>query len=135
MPKFVHRSGPQVGAVVPTKTPRIVFGRADDCDVVLADANVSRRHAQAIEQDGLVMLVDLGSSNGTYVNEFPISQVFLMEGDLVRLGETVLEFSEESSPREMPVSTPAPSPAPSPAGPTPGWRTSRPRTSTPSASP
>lgn len=96
MPKFVYRSGTEAGTAIPVKSPKTVFGRADECDVVLADANVSRRHAQAIEQDGLVMLVDLSSSNGTFVNELPISQVFLMEGDLVRLGETVLEFSEES---------------------------------------
>ena len=95
MAKFTLKSGNQPGREIRMEGPRLVFGRAEDCDVVIADSNISRRHAQAIVLNDLVSMMDLGSSNGTFVNELPISRVFLMDGDEVRLGETVLVFSEE----------------------------------------
>jgi len=94
MPKFIVKSGANAGLEIPLTGKRLVFGRSDECDVVLTDGNVSRVHAHAIVLDGLVALVDLNSSNGTYVNELPISRILLMDGDEVRLGETVLVFSD-----------------------------------------
>ncbi|MBX7244863.1 MAG: FHA domain-containing protein, partial [Candidatus Sumerlaeaceae bacterium] len=123
MPKFIVKQGAQPGQEVSFAGNRIVFGRADDCEVVVADANVSRHHAQAVILDGLVAVVDLNSSNGTYVNELPISRVFLMDGDEVRLGETILVFCDDSgmgrdfgamaasSPRLRPVSNSGTMPA------------------------
>lgn len=68
----------------------LVIGR-DGCDVNLADPLVSRRHASfAANREGGLSVRDLGSSNGTFVNERPISaERALAAGDEVRIGDTV----------------------------------------------
>lgn len=71
----------------------ITIGRQTDADIVLIDPKASRLHARVlIEGDG-VAIEDLGSSNGTHVNEERITgTVTLKEGDTVRIGETVWRF-------------------------------------------
>lgn len=95
MPKFIALEGVNPGQEIPINGKLLVFGRSDDCDVVLTDPNVSRRHAHAVTLNGMVAVVDLGSSNGTLVNGIPISRIFLMDGDELTLGGTVLQFVEE----------------------------------------
>ena len=85
MPGFIVKYGSDPGKMIPMNSQRLLFGRADDCDVVVDDPNVSRHHASALLLNGLVMLVDLNSSNGTLVNELPISRIFLSDGDEIRL--------------------------------------------------
>ncbi|MCX7626292.1 MAG: sigma 54-interacting transcriptional regulator [Candidatus Sumerlaeaceae bacterium] len=92
MPKFVVRTGPQTGTEIEMRGERLLFGRSEECDVVLADPNVSRNHAQVLELNGMVLLYDLNSSNGTFVNDIPISRTFLMDGDEIRIGNTVFKF-------------------------------------------
>lgn len=70
----------------------LVFGRDPGCDVVLSDPSVSRRHARAVFRDGSWMLQDLGSTNGTAVNEVRIGRCELRPGDLVGLGEARLRI-------------------------------------------
>jgi len=95
MPKFIVTQGAQPGQEINIQGKLLVFGRSEECDVVLADPNVSRRHAHAVILNGMVAVVDLGSSNGTLVNGIPISRIFLMDGDEVRLGGTTLQFAED----------------------------------------
>lgn len=95
MAKFILTQGDQPGREIPVEGKMVVFGRSDDCDVVLVDPNVSRRHAHAIILNGMVAVVDLGSSNGTLVNGIPISRIFLMDGDELQLGGTTLLFVED----------------------------------------
>jgi ABC transport system ATP-binding/permease protein len=68
----------------PIKTLRI--GRADDNDVVLADLNVSRHHAELRNMGGRYEIVDLGSHNGTYLNGQRITRAPVTERDLVGIG-------------------------------------------------
>lgn len=68
----------------------IEIGRAADCGLVLADTRVSRHHARLRGRDGLLVLTDLGSTNGTYVNEQRVREVVLGAGDRIQLGETRL---------------------------------------------
>jgi predicted component of type VI protein secretion system len=69
--------------------PGTTIGR-EGCDVVLADPEVSRNHATIRELDGAPAIEDLGSTNGTFVNDRRISGVEqLKDGDVVRLGNTV----------------------------------------------
>ena len=56
------------GTVVPL-SERVVLGRHPDCDVVLHDPQVSRRHAEVRLVSGRHMLLDLSSSNGTWIDE------------------------------------------------------------------
>src|SRR5690349_9852811 len=64
----------------------VSFGRADENTVVLNSNNVSRRHAVLKAQDGGVILKDLQSTNGTYVNQDRITQVSLSSGADFRIG-------------------------------------------------
>lgn len=71
-----------------------VVGRDSTCDIVLEDGSVSRNHLQlAVEDDGSCRIVDLNSTNGTYVNGMRIrGNVLLKIGDEVLLGNIKLEW-------------------------------------------
>jgi len=103
----IVRSPPAVLQVVePGRAPRRVtvsgepvhVGRAPECDLVLRDSKVSRRHARLTARDGVLVLADLGSMNGTFVNGHRVSEVALGAGDRVVVGETTLIL--ESTPGE-----------------------------------
>ena len=65
------------------------LGRSEECDMIINHESLSRRHAEiGIEQEKLV-LKDLGSTNGTFVDDREISQVALSPGDTFRLGSDV----------------------------------------------
>lgn len=73
------------------------LGRDRSNDVQLADHEVSRRHAEIRTDPEGFLLVDLGSSNGTYVNGRRVTRQHLVSGDRVQLGRTLLLFTD--SPR------------------------------------
>jgi hypothetical protein len=68
------------------------LGRMADCDVVIPDPGVSRHHAEIRRTEDGFVLHDLGSTNGTMVNEATIGERELEEGDRITIGHTVLEF-------------------------------------------
>lgn len=83
------------GSVVkefPLEADRLVIGRLEDSDVQIPDPGASRRHAEVRRDGEEYVLVDLGSTNGTLVNEAPVSERTLEEGDRITIGRTVLEF-------------------------------------------
>jgi len=69
------------------------IGRDSSNLVSIEDGKASREHAKVRFADGVYSLVDLGSSNGTYLNDRQVSgQVPLSDGDLIRIGDTTLAF-------------------------------------------
>jgi SARP family transcriptional regulator, regulator of embCAB operon len=78
------------GVVLELGSRTWVIGRHPDCDVVLADPEVSRRHAELRPVVGGYDLVDLGSSNGTRVGADEITRRPLRDGDVVTVGSTDL---------------------------------------------
>ena len=76
----------------PLAKERVVIGRLAESDVVVSDPAASRRHAEIRRQDGQYVISDLGSTNGTRVNEAAIGERTLEEGDRISIGRTVLEF-------------------------------------------
>jgi hypothetical protein len=80
--------------VYPLDKELVTLGRMPDCDVVLQDPGASRRHAEIRRSDGEFVVADLGSTNGTMVNEATVSEQALREGDRITIGRTVLEFRE-----------------------------------------
>lgn len=75
---------------VPVSGATIHIGRGADCELVLHDSKVSRRHARLVARDGVLVLTDLGSTNGTMVNGHRVSEVVLGSGDRIELGESTL---------------------------------------------
>jgi hypothetical protein len=71
---------------------RMVIGRSRECDIQIADPNVSRRHAELRREGSAFWLVDLGSTNGIDVNGRRQHRTKLSDGDRVTLGTTELVF-------------------------------------------
>jgi hypothetical protein len=78
------------------KQRRVVIGRSRDCDIQLADANVSRRHAELRQEGASYWIVDLGSTNGMEVNGKRVKRAKLSSGDTITLGSTEVTFSRET---------------------------------------
>jgi Protein of unknown function (DUF3662)/FHA domain len=74
---------------------RVVIGRSRDCDIQLADSNVSRRHAELRQEGTAYWIVDLDSTNGIEVNGRRLKRAKLEDGDRVKLGATELVFHRE----------------------------------------
>lgn len=80
-------------------TDRIVAGRNPDSDLVLVEGHPSRRHAQLTNRDGDVWLEDLGSANGTFLNDAAVTtSVKLKSGDRIRFDEEQWELTTISPP-------------------------------------
>jgi len=73
----------------------VAIGRLPECDIVISDPGASRRHATITRDDGEYVLTDLGSTNGTIVNDEPVGEHVLSDGDRITIGNTVLEFRRE----------------------------------------
>ena len=72
----------------------LTVGRAAGCGVTIEDNYVSHLHARVFRRDGQVWIEDLGSTNGTYLNQEKVSAPALVHrGDRIQVGETVLELS------------------------------------------
>ena len=90
---FLVRSGGLMGRRLPVKTPVVNLGRADYNDIVLPDPSVSTSHAKLQRREGVWVLVDLDSTNGTFVEGERVSgEAPLGPGAMVRLGDVQLLF-------------------------------------------
>ena len=88
----VMRAETERGQRFKLRTGGHVIGRNGDADIVIDDPYASEFHARLGLQDGKVVLHDLGSTNGTYVNGRRVSvPTSLTKGDAVQIGKTILE--------------------------------------------
>lgn len=103
--QLVMRSGPTPGKVYPLKKEEMFIGRDVGNDVVINDAEVSRRHSRLSMQAGGFIVEDLGSTNGTAVNgERLTSRHVLRVGEVVSFGEHVaLVFEAVADDKEATV--------------------------------
>jgi hypothetical protein len=74
---------------------RVVLGRSRDCDIQLADPNVSRRHAELRQEGSGYWVIDLDSTNGTQVNGKRVTRAKLDSGDRITIGSTDLLFERK----------------------------------------
>jgi predicted component of type VI protein secretion system len=85
-----------------------VVGRHDDCQLRIKSSQVSRRHCELFEKKGLLLVKDLGSSNGTYVNGKKIeSQQVLEPGDEITVGQVRLRVEKLGAPPAAKAAPPA----------------------------
>ncbi|MEW8958502.1 MAG: DUF3662 and FHA domain-containing protein [Moorella sp. (in: firmicutes)] len=90
--KLVVTAGPDAGRTFLLRPGKQVIGRHPACDFLLTDEQVSRRHCQLEESHQRVLVVDLGSRNGTLINGKRVERAFLTPGDCIQVGRTVLEL-------------------------------------------
>jgi hypothetical protein len=122
-PQYALRfiSGKYQGGEFPLKMDReIIIGRSSDLDMVLVEDMVSRKHAKITTQGGQIIIQDLGSTNGTFVNGEKIKRVRLREGDRILVGTSIIKLvisDGTAAAAELPGSggMPRPTPAPVPA--------------------
>ncbi len=100
LPKFLLRGvSPSTAGKVFPLTGVTVIGRAPECDISIPSDEISRRHAELrVSQDG-VMIEDLGSANGTFVNDRRVTRELLKHGDEIRLD--TLRFQIVAPGKEM----------------------------------
>ena len=125
------RGGALKGKRLPVRAPVVNIGRADYNDIVLPEASVSTAHAKLQRREGVWVISDLDSTNGTTVDGEPVKGEFpLSPGATIRFGEVAVLFepmdasadAHASGTRVMPridVPTPPPSVAPLPEAPAP----------------
>ena len=79
----------------------VVVGRKDDCDIRLEHKSVSKLHCVLVKMEGLLLLRDLGSTNGTLVNgKRLLDEMVLRDGDTLQLGSLVLQVVLHDEPGE-----------------------------------
>jgi adenylate cyclase len=90
---LVIRSGPMKGQRIPIRVPIVNLGRADYNDVMLSDDSVSTSHAKLQRREGVWVLVDLESTNGSFVDgERVRGEAPIAPGALLRFGDVQAMF-------------------------------------------
>jgi diguanylate cyclase (GGDEF)-like protein len=84
--------GTDLGRRVEIGSSAVEIGRAQTCDVPIDQESVSRRHARILRKDRSYRVEDLGSTNGTYVNDARVAERDLLPGDQVKIGRTIFKF-------------------------------------------
>jgi len=77
----------------------VTVGRVAQCEIHVDDQAVSRRHCTFAVQGSTLLVTDLESANGTFLNDRPVTSALARPGDLIRVGSTILEFRDPSGVR------------------------------------
>src|SRR5215470_16853631 len=89
--QLIMRSGPTPGAAYTLEGDQITIGRDSNNEIVINDAEISRRHARLTFQGGKYVLEDLGSTNGTFVNGQRLAGPRVLKaGEVVSFGEQIV---------------------------------------------
>lgn len=129
MPRLRVIEGPHRGEVFELGGHRVLAGRDLNNAVYLPDGLVSRHHAEFVQTAHGYIVRDLDSTNGTYVNDQPVTETDLKDGDIVRLADVVMRYEAAANP-----APPPPSDAKQPAATTPTPTASASTTAPPSSS-
>ncbi len=97
------------------KADRTTIGRVEDNTFQIAEPSVSSHHCEVLLRDNNVVIKDLDSTNGTYINNQKIAESVLKPGQTLRLGNVELRL-DTGAPSAGGTPASAPAPAPAPAG-------------------
>ncbi|MBW2699780.1 MAG: diguanylate cyclase [Deltaproteobacteria bacterium] len=84
--------GQDLGRKFNLDKPKIIIGRSSKSDIQVDQESVSRSHAKVSNNGEIINLEDMGSTNGTYVNDGLLKKGMLRDGDLVKIGRTIFKF-------------------------------------------
>ncbi len=120
MAKLVILNQGMTGRTFDVNLDRTTVGRVEENTFQIADASVSSRHAEILLQGSDLLIRDLNSTNGTFINGEKISEAVLKPGQTLRFGQVELKIDDgqpiaASAPAPTSVSGSAPAPAPAPA--------------------
>lgn len=91
MADLIVQSGKHRGKRLVVSSKEMIVGRDDDCELRIASSLVSRKHCKLKSTAEGIVVTDLDSQNGTYINDLPVSEPTLMRaGDVLRIGATLL---------------------------------------------
>ena len=103
-------SGTEPGRLHVLDRPEITIGRSRFADIHISERALSQQHAKLVRYGETHRLFDLGSTNGTFVNERRVQQADLKPGDVVRTGETVFTYMAGGQPEPPEATTDLPPP-------------------------
>jgi pSer/pThr/pTyr-binding forkhead associated (FHA) protein len=104
IPTLVFLSGPLRGREVPLLHPKIILGRGKNCDVIIPDPTISRKHLQISTEEIVnnekdkkynVILKDLDSKNGVVINYSRVKEAVLQPGDKIIFGRISFRFEQK----------------------------------------
>ncbi len=84
--------GPNRGTKITLDKNITGIGKRETNNLVLTDKTVSRNHIEIKYSADSFLLVDLGSTNGSFLNGSRVKEAYLSPGDLIKIGNTTLEF-------------------------------------------
>ncbi|HVR62629.1 MAG TPA: GGDEF domain-containing protein [Polyangia bacterium] len=84
--------GSELGKKYNLNASSLVIGRSSKCDIQIDQESISRNHSKILNTGKSILVRDLGSTNGTYVNDEPIDEYVLRDGDLIKIGRTIFKF-------------------------------------------
>jgi two-component system cell cycle response regulator len=84
--------GDELGKKYNLDTPSVVIGRSSKCDIQIDQESISRNHSKIVNTGKSILVRDLGSTNGTYVNDEPVEEYVLRDSDLIKIGRTIFKF-------------------------------------------
>lgn len=90
-------NGVDLGKKYSLSNESTMLGRSSKVDIQIDEDAISRNHAVIEHQDNAVVIRDLNSTNGTYVNDHPIRQHQLLDGDQIKIGRTIFKFLSGSN--------------------------------------
>lgn len=124
MAKLVVLSAGLNGRAHDLNVDKTTIGRVDDNTFQIAEPSVSSHHCEVVLRGSDVVIKDLNSTNGTFINGEKISESILKPGQTLRLGQIELQLWAEGMPMPAPSAAQAPAPAPgqapAPMAPLPG---------------
>jgi pSer/pThr/pTyr-binding forkhead associated (FHA) protein len=96
MPKIFLKFNEAVLKEIQLDRPQLTIGRKPDNDLVIDNPAVSGHHARIVQEEGAYVIEDLGSTNGTFVNDKRIEKRPLKDHDRVLIGKHLLLYQDEA---------------------------------------
>src|SRR5207248_6162273 len=114
MAKLVVLSAGMTGRTHELKVDKTTIGRVEDNTFQITEPSVSSHHCEVLLRGSDIVIKDLNSTNGTFLNGEKVSESVVKPGQTLRLGQIEVAVLNEGMPIPSPSAAPAPAPAPVP---------------------